>query len=199
MRVSLVKLVDGEAWFAPYDHSPWVRRPLRTLLDQVPLELGQVGDLEGDEEGWLFEVNDGVRVERCTLRAVGRPDDLTFEVRPGRDILELSGHGVAPNLKNKAQSLGFWRLVPCPSDSPLRGTSTTPISKNGRAESNGRRPKGMRTEPDGLNFGYATSSGVPRPTISSTRTRLCHFHRAHRQDPVPPGTIDLQRSTSRGG
>lgn len=113
MRVTLVSLDDGEAWFAPHANHTWLVLPAGNgVTDEVP-EAGQVGDLEVEDDGWTFELDRACRAELVTLSAVGgAKDGMAFRLGADQEPTDLSGHGVAADLKEQASRLGFWRLKP---------------------------------------------------------------------------------------
>lgn len=124
MRVSLIELTDTHASFAPHvrdasqERFQWLRLPLETSLETSVLEAGQVGDFEGDEMAWLFEVDPSQRVERVRLKPCGHSQEMDFELVPGREKVSLAGHGIDARLKHNATRLVFWRLVPKLSGGP---------------------------------------------------------------------------------
>jgi len=111
-QVSVVGMSAGQVVFAPHTEARWLTRDLVNNCGAAPPEVGQVGELEEDPTSWMFEVDPRWRVELCGLTAVGRPESMMFRVKGTKAEIDLTDHGVSPEMKNKAAAkLKFWRLV----------------------------------------------------------------------------------------
>src|SRR5215204_4065868 len=101
VRVSVVELVDDDVVFAPHDHGRWLRLAVVQGEVDCALEVGQVGDLECDGSEWLFAIDPGQRAELASLQERPAAGVMAFMVSPGREVLDLAGHGIEERLRGK--------------------------------------------------------------------------------------------------
>lgn len=121
MRVTVVRDgngaggADGEIWVIPHRlNAKWIRLPADENLDEGQvITAGQVGDLDHYDGVWEF-VPVAATATLVGLQAGGPADRATFRLQPGgRDLVDLTDHGVPADLRNRAAAdLSFWRLDP---------------------------------------------------------------------------------------